>query len=474
MQDECFNDTHLMGRVQFAFLVTFLISFSGSAFAADPNRSRAVIPAEPFSPNPIPVSPELESKIVELFSTDQCATARTLVSPNQFGSLRPLVLAVIAYCQPAGFDPEELFERAEKREPSNDTIVVLHARYRFKKDPDSALELWKKVLLLVRTPNTRQMAQEYLAGNGEAEEQISVGQKLTYYLSAQFGGSFETNPAGNPASSERQASGALNTNLSLGILDSTFYGYFALNYALANSRYFSAHDVDLFEHDLESPISLRVGTNEDLILRPFVSYLTLGDSPYQLLGGLSVQGIAYRSQYKQYVQGSIFQDHFYPGNFQSQQGTHFRFDYNWEFYPENFFIKFVAYFEHVNSDQDSDLLNSLSIPYSHNDLGFQGYFDYNLKFAILGLYPKILIREDDDASTFLSASSGAFVSKRRQDFQISVQPHVIIPLISYLQLYIYYEINRTYSNIGIDDYQDRNILNQTVGIALRTFVANLY
>ena len=417
------------------------------------------------------ITPELQERILDYFSENDCEKIKTSVNPSQYSDLRPLVLAVLAYCSPTGQDPEKLFETAEHLDPSSDTIVVLHARYRWKLDPTSSEALWQKVLLLARTQSVRRLAKEYLSGNTEGNEELFLGHGLTYSIFVQTGEMRESNPLGISFSdNSANPANALQVQAALGIRQSHDHGSVSGNYSLTNNRYFSNQSLDLFEHDLDIPITLRAGPNEDIVFRPFASYVSISHAPLQAIAGLGVFGVAYRNHYKQSVQGSFYQEKLYPEGLDTQQGAHYRFEYNWELYPSSQFFRFMTYIEHVKAKQDVDESLSLSINYSHTDIGLVFNYEYDFKWFTLGLLPKIIIREDNDNSSYLSTQDLSQLTKRRQDFSFSIQPNLTLPILSSLQLFAWYEWSRIYSNIGPDDYFDRNNLNQVIGIALRGFL----
>jgi hypothetical protein len=107
-----------------------------AAFAAEV----ALVPA----PKIARATPEFEAKIVDLFSQNRCDEVREMVAPYDVKNFRGNILAIAAYCQPAGEDPEELFSLAEAKVPSGDLILVLHAKYRYKKDPEARSRFGRK------------------------------------------------------------------------------------------------------------------------------------------------------------------------------------------------------------------------------------------------------------------------------------------------------------------------------------------
>ena len=435
-------------------------------FQKVPVKQPKVVGQRDYSVN----TPEFEQRIVDLFSKDKCASVRVLAPTKVYARLSPLIAAVVAYCQDDPLQAEVLFAQAESLDPNRDTIYVLHARYRWKRNPDTALPLWAKVVLITRNRATRLLAQQYLAGIAAGDELIEIGKTGSIFVNVQLGLSRETNPLGNAVSSTANPSMVGNAQLVLQYARNTGFGSLTVGYTLLNNRYLTAHSADLLENDVEVPIAVRAGASEDLVFRPFGSYLTLGDQPYWIFGGFSVRGVAYRRFYKQYVQASIYEDWYYRNEYVNQAGVHARFDYNWEFFPYPWFVNMGAYFENVHAARDTDDANALTITYSHNDIGVQAFFEYNLRTVTPGFAMKSFIRNDSDVSTYGSVPDNTPVTKRRRDIMLEATTSLTIPLETSIHLYLWYSYDRTFSNIGITDYTDRNITTSTVGVALKAYV----
>ena len=458
-------------RIYFIVLLLFVGFYFQCAYGATLPPTNLPKPQIEPRHSPPTVTPEMEEKIVGYFSEGQCENALAVISPPEYLRLSALPLAVVAYCEPKNGQSEQYFKKAEELEPSSDTIYVLHARYRWKKDPISAEDLWKKVLFLARTESTKRMAEEYLAGFGHAKEEVQLAHELTWFSKVQVGLSSESNPGARAIGTETGGSTAGNIQLSAGATKGVSFGSLAANYNLVNNRYFTHHEDDLMEHDLEVPISLRAGRHADVVFRPFTSYLTLGDSGLQVLGGLGIMGVSFHDNFKQSVQGIVYEDHYYVPDLRSQAGYHYRFEYDLQFFPTRYQLHTLFYFEHVSAGEDADPVSGSLIPYSHNDIGVHAFFDYDFKFMILSFYPKFQIREDDYGADYISTDVGP-TNKQRQDISIALQPNATFRLTSGLQFFAWYEWSRTFSNIGPADYQDHNVLDQTFGIALKGFMAS--
>lgn len=423
------------------------------------------------------VDEELENKIIDAFSNQRCDQVLDLTRNAAPELFHPTVLAVTAYCTPDKKLAETFFALAESRSPNSDTVFMLHAHYMWQSTPESAEALWQKVIFLARNPAIKKLAQEYLDGNVEDKEQISIVNPWSYYGTMNLLSGHESNPEEAAFSDSHNSSNSYGIELNANAQKTTSYGNAAVSYSLLNTRYPSDPAADAFIHDLEVPITVRADDRNDFAVRPFLSYSTLSNSAYQGTAGFAFMGIAYRGETKQLIQGFIFKDRFFKGVDSAEGGNHLRLEYNWELFRAYWFLKLQFSAEHVLADRDAvpddntnDLTNAV-ITYSHTDLGLQTNITRDFRIFSLGFFPKLLLREDSDPSTYVSAS-GAPTSKRRQDFQVVLQPNLTIPIDVGLQLFVWYEWNRTFSNMGPSDYQDRNVLNQTVGLSFRTFINN--
>lgn len=462
-----------------ALIVGLLLTFQNLAFSVDQTNREMQNASRIQNKRMAPlVTPEMETKIGEYFKLNQCDKINSMIQRAQYPQLRPLLAAVVAYCQPVRSAAEELFGDAERQQPWSDIIFVLHARYVWKFDKAAAAPIWRKVLTLTNNQATKQMAKDYLEDTvSQSElETVSLGSIWSYIVSGQTGLSREVNPNAlsiSDPSANSSSSMALNTGINILIQRGFDFGSVATNYSFTSNKYFAAHTGDFTSHGLDVPVSFRVDTNADFILKPFASYLTLGNRPYQVAGGVGLVGWIYRTDYNQSITGSVFKDNYYPQELTAQEGTHFRLEYNWEFYPESWFLRFNGAFEHVSASSDIDSTVLQAITYSHNDLSLQLSAEYNLRKVIFGFSPRVIIRQDDNVSTYapLTGNTGVPIGKRRQDFQVTLTPSLTLPITNLFQLYAWYELNRIYSNLNSNDYTDRNIVNQTLGLAIRATVS---
>ncbi len=419
------------------------------------------------------VSNEVQARIIELFSKNQCSEVGTLIAHQELKTLRPNVKAIVAYCEPAGVNAEDLFALAEKENPTGDLIMVLHAKSVWKKNPDAARPLWEKVLEYARNVYFKDMAQEHLDGVVTEDRPISLS-PLTLYGSLMMGVSSESNPIEVELPFLKPTSSAA-LNLS-GKLNAQYWfplGSASFNYAFNYNHYFdqSAFDTSLHYGDL--PIALHAGQNEDIVFRPFMEAKTFSGQLFEVKGGVGVSGVIYRPNYKQSVQGLVYADGFYFPVVGAEDANHYRFEYSWDFFPQLWTINTQFFVEHAAAT-DSDAFNGVSGQFnnSHTDVGINVSLQRTFNYFTLGLVGHVVSRNDSAASTYTSPTLGTVISKTREDLELSTQPNITIHLVRSVNLFLWYEVRRIRSNLGPDDYVDRNMTDRTFGLALKTYLSS--
>ena len=214
------------------------------------------------------ITPELEARLVDLFSNHRCPEIAEILPLDQIPFLRPNIQAVVASCGLPGIDSEVLFLEAEKRNPSGDLIAVLHARYRSRVNPPSATVLWEKVLEIARHPFLRKMAIEYLSGITDATEDadFSLNSKYTYFGNLRVGGGRQSNPKDpvNPPPATRSSDFSQLT-ADFSVQRWLNFGSLAATLDVSHSKYFSVSELDALNTSLELPFSIHAGTYEDII-----------------------------------------------------------------------------------------------------------------------------------------------------------------------------------------------------------------
>lgn len=419
------------------------------------------------------ITPNIEARIVELFSNSQCNQVREIVEPFEIRSFRPNILAIAAACEPKGENSEELFKLAEQKNPTGDLILVLHARWLWKRDPKLAEPLWQKVRMIARTPYFKDMAEEYIAGTVDEYSERPLNLKsLTIYGNLELGSTRATDPRYFEIVDQKaNSSYSLYQKANLNGQRWFRFGSISLNYFLTNSHYFSSNSFDQTLHQADAPIAIHIGPNEDVAFRPFASYMAIGQNPYQKMFGIGVLGVIYRSGFKHSVQGSVATDRIIPASQEALQGTHYKFEYSWDFFPPLWYFQGSLWIEHVNSKDD--VINGITntIPYSHTDLGSRINAQHDFRLFSLGLDSKVYFRIDADTSSFVNQSR-SLTNIRRRDVGLSLQPVLTVPLFPFVKTIVWYQWDRILSNIGSNDYANRNLMNQVVGVGLRTSVSN--
>ena len=416
---------------------------------------------------------ELQTKIVEAFTHNDCGRVTTITSRSLIPRFRPLVIAVVAACSEDHSYSEDLFNKAESKANSDELILVLHARYLFAYNPKAADKIWGKIYVIARNPALKKIARDYLQGTEEEGETFSVTKTWTLFGSWETSGGYENNPTGQAASvGTRPASGAFN-NVVFGSGSHTLDNGNTIggNLSITTNTYFSTHFADFWENDYDIPYTMRVGTNEDLIFRPLGRYSQYGDLTYEVMAGFALTGVAYRENYKEWVQTAIYQNHYYIDVVQPKSGTNLHFEYNWEFYPRDLYFRLMAYIQHVSAQEDTSITPNADIPYSHNDIGTTLFFDYRYKGFTLSFYPSYSFRIDDNDSTYEDIF-GNIIVKRRQDSSVDLKARVSTSITRNIEAFAYFDWTRTYSNMGFADYLDRNYIDQSFGIGIKTSVAN--
>jgi hypothetical protein len=453
-----------MIAARFFGLAVLLACLSFSAHADD-----AVPPPEP---NAKQSSRDFQWQIVEFFNSERCDLVRDAAKPSSYSLLRPNILAIVAFCEPRGQDHEKLFREAEKRDPTGDLIMVLHAKYVWKRSKEKARPLWENVLKHARNTYLKSMAKRYLEGEVEKDEILHLS-PWSYQGKFRLGGGYESNPvfpyAGNPGGGKRpQSYGTFKANG--GVQRWVSFGSYAANYEGSYVRYSKSPELSMFGNQLEVPITFRLGAYEDIVFRPFAGLSYAGSRSFEQKMGFGILGVAYRPEYKQSVQGSIFTNNLFFPEFNAEEGTHLRFDYNWEFFPSRWTYRFQAFMEHLRAVNDFD--NGTDIKHSHTDLGGlfglqlmgQGItyeFDFSASFRL-----------DSLPSEYTGRQSGVRLRKRRNDVTIDAKPGVTIPLWRDFDLNAFYEYTRTFSPLRQDDYTDYNMEDHAIELVLLTEFSN--
>lgn len=424
----------------------------------------------------LPMIPEtLQREIVEQYSSGHCDEVRTTVEKLDLERLRPNVLAIVAYCSPSGHDPEDLFSSAEKKEPTGDLILTLHAFWRVKtKGLDSARPVWEKLFVLARNDYFRTMAHSFLAGAGNPE---MVNTPLDLSPNTEFAriflGAFRRS---DPRPSDflyltSHESYGTRTNADLSWRRWYGFGSVSANYSIAYDRILTDRRFDLVNNTLEAPVEFRVSRAKDLAIRPYVTYATFGGEAYNSRYGLGVKGTVYRENFVQWIQTSIYTETEFIPEIVDQGGTHYRFDYAWDVYPSAWYLSSRFFMDHNAANRTLMYLGrSGDFEMSYTRFGLNFIVRRDIGRFTVGFEPTVEYRQNTTESTYIDRSL-ILTHKKRQDFTLRGLIDVSMPLTQQLQLYAWYERLNVQSTLGKSDYVNRNVNTETIGLGIRTSIA---
>ena len=416
------------------------------------------------------VPERIQTDIIQFYSNGNCADARKLMERTDLTQLRPNVMAIAAYCEPIGYDPEVLFARAEQINPTGDLILILHAKYVSKKDPAASIPLWEQVLMTARNPIFRDIAKEHLAG---INEDLQKERPLNLSPSTLLGGIsispfYRTNPEPPELSfaSPRPSEGLHTGGFASYRLWRPF-GYLGTRLDLNYDQFALASDFNLLNTTLETPIAIHVAPSKDLIFRPFTGYSVLGANPFRFTYGMGMRAAVYKGIYIQSVQGMFFTDRVFNSQINATQGSHYRFDFAWDFFPLYWTIATLLTVEHVSSTPTANFLGSTGLfEMSYNDLSLEAKFEREFNHFAFELSSKLRYRADTADSTYVNGA-GTSVSKQRVDIEPTLKALITAPIIPSVQIFTWYEWSNIFSNFGALDFANYNYHNQTVGLGLR-------
>lgn len=454
-----------------------------SAWAYDlnernPPKSFQSLTQDPANARPVELQPSketgpdpgLEERFANYLRNDDCASILSTVSGHDYEVIKPELLAVLATCEPPGKDPEKMFAYAEERAPTSDTVLLLHARYRWTKHRAGAEELFERLAEQTQDPRLKNLAEQYI----DVPAQMSARRRsLSFAVTGYVGGIQETNPEGLPISNSN-----FGLDLSTGAVggigvtgEKAFNSYLAsLDYIANDTTYWLTHSVDLLTQDVDFPIERVINDESTIGVRPFGSFYMLNGARYYTVTGLGVIGKMNREVGSYWSQISVYHDTYYPSESAGQSGSHVRFDLSASF--KSWTVLRPALYVYVDRGiEGADVSSSQFIPYSHTDYGVGASFNHVVHRYSIGLAFRGLFR-DDMQNTRLIDSTGNSISKVRQDMQLVIQPNLTVPLGPGLELFLYFESNSVGSTLNATDGLDRNISDSTMGAIIRTAITS--
>jgi hypothetical protein len=411
----------------------------------------------------------IEQDLADSFEAGNCTRVTELFHTIDRKHLSPLAEAVAGFCEPDFKFAKEILDEASARDVSDDLIAYLHAKKVWLHARPESMDFWQRALLLARRPSLKNQIQNYLTGQDETfEEAPTIGHK-SIEASVAMSGYREDNPYFFGESDQtRDPTLGVETDSEINSTHSASFGNWRAHATLKTQTYFTKHDVDFQGLDLDIPLDVKVGNNEDIIFTVLGGYSEQGGNSLQSYYGLSVQGVAYHPSYKQSVTATVYSDNLYPSLISAQGGFHARFDYAWEWFSGYTTFRISPYVEHVTSDSDlnTDITAPALIPYTYTAVGANVSVDQYVGRFTFALDLFSALRFDDDASVYTVYPQNT-VTKTRADQSLISRLSVSYALQRNLQLVGWYEWNRTWSNIGPTDYQDRNFVDQIYAAGLR-------
>jgi hypothetical protein len=417
--------------------------------------------------------PTPSEQIVELYEADNCPGIEAAYKAHPQFAFGPLVRSVIAGCLTDKKKAEELFLSAEKERPNNQVILILHARSLRKESPEKAMDLWRKVRLYARSESIKRMAEDYISGVvdlNEEEEKLSIGRNTLGWIYAQAGEVYTSNPGQDPLGSGTSPSSSWGNNyvLRARLKNETTWGDYGPQLSTVAATYYANHFNDSYTGRFDFPVGIDAGDFGSVIFTPFAAHELQGRTSYHTSWGLGIMGVALNNDYRQSVQAIISRDRYYDPTTQTQAGDHYRFEYDWLFYPEGKEISFGTFIEHVHAAVDSEDSDQSTVNYSHNDLGALFTFLLKLNYIEFGLSPTVTYRQDtNDSSYFVNSIA---TTKRRHDWDVDLRAFVAVPLWRSTRLELFYDYNQVFSNFGAADVtssgsvQNYNVLNRSYGL----------
>ena len=417
------------------------------------------------------ITPQLEHQIVELYSSGQCSKTEPLIAHEKIENFRPNIIAVIASCKTSHEQSEALFKIAEKKDPDNDLVALLHARSLQFVDPNTAKPYWVHVQKYARSDSLREMAREALSGLEINKAPLNLS-SWTWTVQAQIGGSHHSSPWVRETPDHLYAPGnALDLDLFLRAQHWIKPGSISATYKHESHLFFGKDDASTQSHLFEIPLALRVGRSEDLVFKPFFQQKRVGSDILSNAEGIGFTGIAYRESSKQTVSGFAATEQTLLPDVNAPDLAHYHFDYQWEWFPvrwllvtkfgvDNYSASRIAKYRNVSGDFNE----------SHNDLSLSGTVRHGFDRFSLGLSSSVLTRFDNHDSTFMQPTTHQVVTKSRNDYSIELEPHVIWRVLPQLQLYLYAQQIWNRTNLDKADYGFSLDHDETIlGLKLRTY-----
>lgn len=412
-------------------------------------------------------STETELDLSHYFRDNNCEGVIKYSKGRDFLKLKPLELAIIASCEPPGKDPEKIFSYVESKDPSNDAILLLHGRYRWKKYKLNSNEIWERLIKQTKNQELLELAEQYLDGNG-LDAEVSLAAKVSRSLSLQIGGIYETNPEqlpnSDPNSSKNSSAGANWNLLSSKRVDYSF-GYIDWSGSFSGTQYNSASNANLMMVDISPTFALESTLEQYFLFRPLANGFTLDGHIFNASAGFAVGELwQYPSTEFKFL-FSLFGDRYYQAGLENQGGTHYLLEQKSTFKWNSSLIYLNLFWLKTNASQDEMTVGQL-IPYSNTTAGASLSYQWAYKEVILGGSSTISFRQDDTNTQYFDMG-GVTYSKKRKDVNSYFELWGSLRVTSDLTGVLFFSTSQTASNFSDQDIFDRNLSNSVSGLSLK-------
>ncbi len=401
------------------------------------------------------------------FRDNNCENVIKYSKGRDFLKLKPIELAIIASCEPPEKDPEKIFSYAESKDPSDDAILLLHGRYRWKKYKLNSNEIWGKIIKQTKNQEILELAEQYLDGNG-LDAEVSLSAKVSRTISIQVGAVYETNPEQLPKSdpnSSKNSSFGENWNLLSSRRVDYSFGYIDWAGSFSGTQYNSSSSANLLMADISPTFALESTSEQYFLFRPLINAFTLDGHLFNASAGFAIGELwQYPSSEFKFL-FSLFGDRYYQAGLENQAGTHYLLEQKSTFKLSNFLIYLNLFWLKTNAAQDSTIPGQV-IPYSNATGGFSLGYQWTYREFILGGSSTISFRQDDSNSQYLD-SSGTAYSKKRKDVNSYYEIWGSLRFTSDLTGVLFLSASQTASNFSEQDIFDRNLSNSVSGLSLK-------
>lgn len=417
--------------------------------------------------NYVTESTENSMDLSRYFRDNNCEGVLKYSKSRDFLKITPLELAIIASCEPPEKDPEKIFSFAELKDPTNDAILLLHGRFRWKKYKLNSNEIWEKLIKQTKNQEILELAEQYLDGNGQDAE-VSLSAKVSRSTSIQVGGIYETNPEQLPKSdpnSSSSASWGANWNIVISKRLDYSFGYIDWAGSFSGAQYNTASSANILTLDISPTFALESTAEQYFLFRPILNGFTLDGQPFNASLGFGVGELWQNPSTEFKFLFSLYGDRYYQLGLENQGGTHYLLEQKSTFKWNTSLIYLNLFWIKTNASQD-DTIPGQVIPYSNATGGFSLGYQWTYKEMILGGSGTISFRQDDLETQYVDAGAKLY-SKKRKDVNSYYEVWGSLRLTSELTGILFFSTSQAASNFSAQDVFDRNLNNSVSGLSLK-------